>query len=306
MSTDRAYNYILQALRPSQWTKNLVLPAVYFFARWDPSQAEHSQGWTPVFKIALSTIVFCLVSSAVYLVNDVRDIEADRAHPQKRERPLARGAITIPQALSVSMIIGLIGIAGAVFINSDFLRLVIAYLLLQTGYTFVLKRFAFVDVFVIAIGFVLRAIGGALAIRVRLSPWLLLCTFMLALFLALCKRRHEKILLADESINHRLALRGYHGKALDIVLIISAITTIASYALYTFSAETIKRFGTSRLGLTIPFVIFGIFRYLHLVYRHDKGGRPEKILLTDVVLIITILLYGLATLAVFLLSGTSQ
>ena len=153
----------------------------------------------------------------------------------------------------------------------------------------------------IAIGFVLRAIAGALVIGVRISPWLLLCTFLLALFLGLCKRRHEKRLLADEHAQqHREALAGYDERLLDLLIGIAGASTVVAYAIYTLEKDTVERFGTSNLGLTIPFVVFGVFRYLDLVFRHEQGGRPEKVLLTDRTLIVTVLLYALTALAVLL------
>jgi 4-hydroxybenzoate polyprenyltransferase len=294
---------LLRALRPSQWTKNAVVLAAYFFARWDASQHERVIGWTPLLTAGLAAAAFCLISSAVYLLNDVCDVAADRAHPQKRLRPIAAGEVSLRAAKVTALLLLAAGIAMAWLVNPAFAGLIGAYLALQAAYTLGLKRIAFVDVFVIALGFVLRATGGALAIHVRLSPWLLLCTFLLALFLALCKRRHEKVLLETGDVRHRAALEGYNRRLLDQTLAITSAATIICYAMYTLSEETVRRFGTNRLGLTIPFVIFGIFRYLDLVYRHDEGGRPEKILLTDRVLIVTVLLYGLTALAVFLLAG---
>ncbi len=289
-----------RALRPAQWVKNGVVPAAYFFAWGDPSQAAHVQGWLPLMAEALAVACFCCVSSGVYLVNDVRDIEADRAHPLKRLRPLAAGEIGVRAALSVSAALLLVGLAGSVALPPAFREVLGGYWLMQMVYTFALKRIPYVDVFVIATGFVLRAIAGATALTVRISPWLLLCTFLLALFLALCKRRHEKILLEDGGEQHRAALAGYDRYLLDMQIGIISSATLVCYAIYTLSSETVQRFGTSRLGLTIPFVVFGIFRYLELVYRHDEGGSPEKVLLTDRVLMATLACYLLVAFAVFL------
>lgn len=294
---------LLRSLRLSQWTKNGVVLAAYFFARWDASQHDLVIGWIPLLTVGLATVAFCLISSAVYLVNDVCDMAADRAHPQKRLRPIAAGSLSIQFALGAAGMLLVMGVIIAWLVNPDFAGLIGVYLGLQVAYTLGLKRIAFVDVFVIAGGFVLRATGGALAIHVRLSPWLLLCTFLLALFLALCKRRHEKVLLEHGDTRHRAALGGYDRRLLDQTLAITSAATIVCYAMYTLSEETVRRFGTNRLGLTIPFVIFGIFRYLDLVYRHDQGGRPEKVLLTDRVLIVTVLLYSLTALLVFLMAG---
>jgi len=290
----------LRALRPAQWLKNAVVPAAYFFARWDPSQQAHVEGLAPVARVALAAACFCAVSSGIYLINDVNDIEADRAHPVKCRRPLASGALGVREALGAAAVLLGAGLAGSLGLPSAFSGVLCGYGLMQLVYTFGLKRIPYVDVFVIATGFVLRAVAGAVALTVRISPWLLLCTFLLALFLALCKRRHEKILLEGEGERHREALAGYDRYLLDMQIGIVASATLVCYAIYTLSEETVRRFGTNRLGLTIPFVVFGLFRYLDLVYRHDEGGRPEKVMLTDKILIATVGCYLLTALAVFL------
>jgi len=290
----------LRALRPAQWLKNGVVPAAYFFAKWDPSQSEHVQGWLPLFFEAAAVACFCCVSSGIYLVNDLRDIEADRAHPVKRRRPLAAGEMGVKDAIILSASLLLAGLAGSLALPPAFTGVLAGYCLMQFVYTFALKRIPYVDVFVIASGFVLRAIAGATALTVRISPWLLLCTFLLALFLALCKRRHEKILLEDAGTQHREALAGYDRYLLDMQIGITASATLVCYAIYTLSEETVRRFGTNLLGLTIPFVVFSLFRYMELVYRHDEGGRPEKVLLTDKVLIVTVACYVGTALLVFL------
>ncbi|MDD4101279.1 MAG: UbiA prenyltransferase family protein [Kiritimatiellae bacterium] len=291
----------LRALRPAQWLKNAVLPAAYFFARWDPSQQARVEGLAPALAAATAILCFCSVSSGVYLINDLRDLEADRIHPIKRCRPLAAGAISVKAAAAVAALLLAIGLGGSLALPPAFSAVLGAYLLMQAAYTFALKRISYVDVFVIASGFVLRAVAGATALAVRISPWLLLCTFLLALFLALCKRRHEKILLEGAvGAEHRAALAGYDRYLLDMQIAVVAASTLVCYAIYTLSEETVRRFGTNRLGLTIPFVIFGLFRYMELVYRHDEGGRPEKVLLTDKILIATVACYLLTALIVFL------
>ena len=290
----------VRALRPAQWMKNGFVVAAFFFAWRDPSQSAYVQSWWPMVSVALAVFCFCCVSSAVYQLNDLRDIEADRAHPVKRMRPLASGAISVSGAVALAVGLMVAGLGAAVFLPKAFVWAVGAYVLMQMLYTLALKRVAYVDVFVIAFGFVLRAVAGAAAVSVRISPWLLLCTFLLALFLALCKRRHEKVLLEDGTEEqHRKALTGYDRHLLDIQIGILASATVVCYAIYTLAPETVQRFGTDRLGLTIPFVLFGIFRYLTLVYRHDKGGRPEKVMLTDRTLIITVLCWAMAVMAVF-------
>ena len=289
----------LKALRPAQWLKNGVVTAAWFFALWDPGQSAGARGVGPVINISIAVLCFCMASSGIYLVNDLHDIEADRAHPVKRLRPLASGTMKSGSAVMLAMALLVVAPLLSLVLPVKFTAILAAYVVMQLLYTFILKQIAYVDVFIISTGFVMRAIAGALALSVRISPWLLLCTFLLALFLALCKRRHEKVLLVEDGEDHREALAGYNQRLLDIQIGVIAAATLVCYSIYTLSAETVERFGTSGLGLTIPFVIFGIFRYLDLVYTHSDGGHPEKVLLSDRVLIITILCYGLTALGVF-------
>lgn len=290
----------LKALRPAQWLKNGVVTAAWFFALWDPGQSAGARGVIPFVHVLIAVLCFCLASSGIYLINDLRDIESDRAHPVKCRRPLASGAMKPATAVMLAAGLLVAGTLISLLLPLKFTAVLVAYIVMQLLYTYVLKQIAYVDVFIIAVGFVIRAMAGALALSVRISPWLLLCTFLLALFLALCKRRHEKILLLEDGKDHREALAGYNPGLLDIQIGVIAAATLVCYSIYTLSAETVARFGTSALGFTIPFVVFGIFRYLDLVYTHSKGGRPEKVLLTDKTLIVTILCYGLTALGVFL------
>ncbi len=292
---------LFRALRINQWTKNGIVLVAFLFAYWDRSQQLPLL--SSLVRVIAAAGVFCVISSAVYLVNDVRDLEADRHHPRKRHRPIASGSMSIPTAYTLAMILLFGGLIGAGFVSRAFLAAVLTYVLIQALYTFALKAVALVDVFIIAAGFVLRAIAGAVAVRAQISPWLLLCTFLLALFLALCKRRHEKLILSEIEGNHRASLRGYDTELLNQLIAIVSSSTVVSYALYTLSPETVTKFHTHWLGFTIPFVLFGIFRYLDLVYRHDKGERPEKILLTDAPLIVNGLLYIAAVIAIFVLQA---
>lgn len=292
---------LFRALRPKQWTKNAVLLAAFFFAWGDPTQGARTAGLSPALHALLATAVFCAVSSAVYLFNDLLDVKADRAHPVKRLRPIASGELPAKVAWCACAALLAVGFAlSARFLPMEFTRVAVAYVALQAVYSLFLKRLPLVDVLVIAIGFVLRAIAGAEAVLVRISPWLLLCTFLLALFLALCKRRHEMGVgtVAADGASHRAALSGYDIRLLDQLIAISSAATVVCYSIYTLCAETAERFGTHRLGFTIPFVVFGVFRYLDLVYRHREGGRPEQLLLADKVLLVDVLLYALAALAI--------
>ncbi len=287
---------ILRALRPNQWTKNLVVLAAFFFAFGDSSLMLTRLSF---YQILAATGLFCLASSGIYLVNDIRDLAADRVHPTKRFRPIAAGLVSIPLAATLSLLLLVASIAGSFQLFPLFAIVVAVYIAMQLVYTLWLKKLALVDVFIIALGFVMRAAGGGLAISVPISPWLLVCAFLLALFLALCKRRHEKLLLEETADSHRASLENYDPKLLDQLIAIASAATIVSYSIYTLSPDTVHKFGTSLLSTTIPFVIFGIFRYLDLVYRKEGGGRPEKTLLTDRVLIADIILYGLCVLGVF-------
>jgi 4-hydroxybenzoate polyprenyltransferase len=287
----------LAAMRPTQWTKNLVVLAAYLFAFGD-----RTQPLAPLagLKAVAAMLLFCLVSSGIYLLNDLFDLEADRIHPTKRYRPLAAGRITTRAAWWLSGSLLAFALLGAVLVARPLTVVMAAYVGLQGLYTVALKRVALLDIFMISSGFVLRAIAGAVAAEAHISPWLLLCTFLLALFLALCKRRHE--LLAsddDDAVAQRRSLAAYDDRLLDQLIAITAGSTIVCYAIYTLWPQTVEKFGTQALGFTIPFVAFGIFRYLDLVYRKHKGDRPEKILLGDRPMLATLAAYGIALLVIF-------
>lgn len=291
---------IFRALRPRQWTKNAIVLAASFFAFWDKGlEFDVVPG---LAKAVAATVLFCVSSSAIYVLNDIIDIAADRRHPLKKFRPIAAGQVS--RRTAAVLFAALLGTAaiGSMLLSPNFCMVVAAYVVIQLAYCIMLKRIPLVDVMVIAVGFVLRAIAGAVVLSVPISPWLLLCTFLLALFLALCKRRHERVLLADIA-GYRPALQEYDERLLDQLIGITSAATIVSYAIYTLSPGTYEKFGTMNLGFTIPFVVFGVFRYLDLVYRHDKGDRPEQILLTDVPILLTLTLYTISVIIVFMLRG---
>jgi len=290
---------ILRALRPNQWTKNIVVLAAFFFALGDRTLVIPLSSFFPVL---LACLCFCFASSGIYIINDLRDIEADRFHPIKKFRAIAAGRVSLPLIMALSILLLATSLGVAFWISRPFALILSLYIGLQFIYTFWLKQIALVDIFIIALGFVLRAAGGGLAMPapIPISPWLLVCAFLLALFLALCKRRHEKLLLEDGAGTHRANLEFYDTKLMDQLIAIVSATTIVSYSIYTLSTETAHKFGTTLLAITIPFVMFGIFRYLDLVYRKDGGGRPEKTLLTDVILIIDIVLFCLCLFGIFI------
>ena len=276
---------LVTALRPRQWTKNLLVFAGLIF-----SQSLHEPAL--VARSILAFAIFCLLSGGVYLVNDVVDAERDRAHPQKRNRPVASGRLPASVAL-VAGIALLVGASiGALLLSAPFGAVAVGYAVLLTAYSAGLKHVVIVDGLVIAAGFVLRALGGVLVLDIELSHWLLLCTILLALFLTFGKRRHELIALEAGAADHRPILSEYSPQLLDQMIAVVTASTLMAYALYTMAPETQAKLGTTRLPLTIPFVLYGIFRYLYLLYRRDLGGDPSEHLLTDLALLLDVALWG--------------
>jgi 4-hydroxybenzoate polyprenyltransferase len=276
----------LESLRPRQWIKNVLLLAGIVFGRrlFDPHALA---------RAGLALVVFCVLSSVVYLLNDVLDRDQDRGHPLKMHRPIASGALSVTAAVGLAGVLAAGGMAGAALLGWRFLVLAVTYVGMFVLYSTYLKHFAIVDVLVIALGFVLRAAAGAVAINVEISHWLLVCTLLLALFMALAKRRHELVLLADVASLHRRSLGDYEPGLLDQMIAITAASALIAYVFYTTSPETELRFGTHLLGLTIPFPVYGIFRYLYLVHRKDGGGSPSDLLMLDRPLLACVVLWAL-------------
>jgi len=290
---------LVQALRPKQWTKNAVVMAALVFAAGDRSQQIE---WLDLLGQAIgAALLFCLASSSIYLLNDINDVELDRAHPEKRFRPIASGALAPGMAFIAALALLAGSLTGAWLIAPRLAAVIGAYLVIQFCYVYGLKKLPLVDLFIISIGFVLRALAGAVAISVKISPWLLLVTLLLAMFLALCKRRQEMLLVNDAGIETRPSLLGYNEKMLDQLIAMTGASTLVCYALYTQWPDTVEKFGSHQLGFTLPFVMFGIFRYINLVYHYRQGERPEQVLLTDRPLLITVALYMLATAAIFVI-----
>jgi 4-hydroxybenzoate polyprenyltransferase len=248
----------------------------------------------PLLKVLLAFLVFCGLSGAVYLVNDLVDLERDRLHPLKRLRPLASGALGAGTALASAVGIGVASLYGAWSLGGTFAGLALGYVLLNLAYSFSLKNVVILDVLSISIGFVLRAVGGAVAIAVPFSDWLLVCTIFLALFLALAKRRHEITSLQEDAAGHRRILAEYSPYLLDQMISVVTASCLVAYAFYTLAPETVEKYRTDRLAWTIPFVLYGIFRYLYLVHRKEQGGSPSDILLTDRPLLVDVALWVLA------------
>jgi 4-hydroxybenzoate polyprenyltransferase len=285
---------LLLSLRPSQWTKNLIIFAALLFSErlllFDPGSIARALG---------AFAIFCALSSVVYLLNDVIDREADRLHPLKRNRPIAAGLVPVPAALLLAAVLGTAALAAAVWLRPGFGLIGALYLALLAAYSGPLKHIVIIDVLTIAIGFFLRAAAGAVVLGVTISHWLLILTILLALFLALSKRRHELVLLADTATSHRRILREYSPYLLDQMISVVTASTLVTYAIYTVSADTVEKFGTSLLGLTLPFPIYGIFRYLYLVHQKEGGGSPSDMLLTDRPLLTCVALWA-ATVALIL------
>lgn len=293
----------LRALRVQQWTKNILIPVAWFFAANDPAQREMAQGWRPLMLMAGMFASFCLVSSAFYLFNDIRDLAADRLHPVKRNRPIAAGLIVPRTAALVAGFVFALGFLPSLVMFArhvdrwPMIAVILGYSLMQVCYSGFLKRLPYVDVIVIAAGFVLRAMAGTTVLGVRLSPWLLACAFSLSLFLALCKRRHEK-LVCEES---RAALTGYHLPTLDMLVAATAMITLALYVAYTLVPATVQRYSCgAMLAFTAIPVALGLIRYLKLTYSKADVGRPEKIFLSDRILWCVLLSYAATAAAVFL------
>jgi 4-hydroxybenzoate polyprenyltransferase len=265
---------LLISLRPGQWSKNLLVFAGLIFGGrlFDPAAVAAA---TEAFAI------FCILSGVVYLVNDVADRETDQRHPLKRHRPIAAGTLPVPTALLTAILLTALSLAGAFTLGKWFGLVALGYLGLQGLYSGPLKHIVIVDVLTLALGFVLRAVAGAVALDVSISHWLLVCTILLALFISLAKRRHELVLLADDAMSHRPILGEYSAYLLDQMIAVVTASTLIAYIFYTISPETEQKFGTQWLGLTIPFPIYGIFRYLYLVHQREGGGSPADQLLRD-------------------------
>jgi 4-hydroxybenzoate polyprenyltransferase len=288
MAQSRALPLVcIEAMRPYQWTKNLLLFAALMFAAelGDPSK---------VFTSFLAFVAFCLAASATYVFNDLLDIESDREHPKKRHRPLASGALPVGAAWLLLVVLFAGSLALAAWIRIPFLGAVIAYVVLTLAYTVKLKHLMIIDVIAVAMGFVIRAVAGALALDVPFSNWLVVCTLFLATFLGLSKRRHEITLLEDGAQSHRQVLQHYTVHYLDQLILIMAGGTLITYTIYTCSPEVIERLGTDKLYVTLPFVVYGLFRYLHLIHHKTGGGDPSSTLLTDKPLGFTVLLWAIA------------
>ncbi len=280
---------LLITMRPKQWIKNLFIFTALVFA-------EKLFELQLLARTITAFVLFCIISSCVYLINDLADMEKDRRHPIKSKRPLASGQLKPSVAIAATMVLTVASLIGSFSLSLLFGLIALAYLLLMIAYSFALKDIVILDVLTLALGFVLRAVAGAVAIAVPISPWLYVCTTLLALFLGFGKRRHELILLEEGADEHRAILREYTLRLLDEMIAIVTSAAVMAYSLYTFSAPNLPP--NHSMMLTIPFVLYGIFRYLYLIHIKNKGGSPEEILLEDLPLLIDIVLWGITVVAI--------
>lgn len=298
----KALRGIIQLIRPLQWAKNvLVLAGVVFSLNLT----------RPVMlgRALVAFVCFCLLSAAGYAFNDLKDMEGDRRHPDKSNRPLPSGAISRATAVVVCVVTLVAGLVLALWLGGPwapnpwvFLILAVSYVVLTFAYSLYLKHVVIVDLLCIAGCFVLRAGAGAAALPVYMSSWLFACTLLLALFVAAGRRRAELVLLQEDAVNHRRVSAEYTPQLLDQIIAIVTGATLISYVLYTMWDSTVERFGSDNLKYTVPFVLYGLFRYLYRIYRHEEGGQPEATLFRDVPMLVNLALYAISVLVIIYLN----
>lgn len=278
--------YIMLA-RPKQWIKNLFVFAALIFAKlvFEPAYS---------IKVLLAFLYFCMISACVYIINDVIDAQRDRLHPKKKLRPIASGQISKTEALVFLGVLLPITVIAAFMLDISFAVVLILYFANNILYSIKVKHMVILDVMSIALGFLLRVIGGALVIKVYISPWILLCTLLLSLFLGFSKRRNELVILENGADSHRKILEEYSLEFIDNMLSIVTASTVMAYSLYTFMSSD----NTYNMMLTIPFVLYGIFRYQYIIYRKKEGGSPEETVLSDIPLMLNIILWALTSIII--------
>jgi 4-hydroxybenzoate polyprenyltransferase len=282
---------LFKLARPGQWIKNGVVLAALVFA-------GELRNVNKLERALLATMLFCLLSSAVYVFNDLMDRDKDRQHPLKKDRPLASGRLGVGPAIMFGVVLMVVGLSGAWWLNLPFFAAALGFVALNFLYSLLLKNIVILDAMSVSLSFVLRAYAGALAINVPASKWLLINTLLLALFLSFGKRRHELVLLEGGAVAHREILGRYSPYLLDQCIGVTTASVVVMYMLYSFSTEVMDKLGTHNLFLTIPFVIYGVFRYLYLIHKEEKGGSPTHVLITDWPILITVTLWLLTVLAV--------
>jgi len=276
---------ILLTMRLKQWSKNLLIFA-------GPIFAHKLFDLSVLYASIAGFFIFCLLSGIVYIVNDIVDRENDRNHPLKKNRPIARGTLKVSAASMVAIILLIVSLGSAFYLKKEFGYYSVFYLILQLFYSFLLKQMVILDVLTIAVGFVIRALAGTVLAGAEFSAWLLICTLLLALFLAICKRKNEILILNSAGVKHRKTLEFYSEPLLDQMIAVVTSSTVMAYALYTLDKRT-RLLVSERLYFTIPFVLYGIFRYLYLVYKKNRGGEPSEILIADIPFLINLILWGI-------------
>jgi 4-hydroxybenzoate polyprenyltransferase len=277
----------LAILRPYQWVKNILVFSGLIFST--------SLFKTDVIGVSLAAFgIFCMASSGIYILNDLRDIKVDMMHPVKMNRAIASGKVSKVSAVIILILLLISAIMFSYLLDKNFFSIIILYIAINIAYSFGLKKVVILDAFIVASGFLLRAFAGCVVIHVDVTPWLFICTLSLALLVSFGKRRNELNILKVDAKDHRETLQFYNVQLLDIILTISSATAIGTYSLYTMAEETVKRFGSQRLIMTTPFVMYGVFRYLYLIYTQNKGGDPTKLLVKDTATIVNGILWILS------------
>ena len=283
--------YIFISMRPAQWVKNLFIFAGLIFSR-NLFNAES------FLSVSSGFVIFSLGASSIYILNDVKDLKNDKLHPEKCRRPLPSGMISVPMAYATALVLGCGSLSAAFILNQAFFWILAAYIAMNIGYSLWLKHVVILDVMCIAFGFVFRVLAGTELAKVWASDWLLICTVTVSLFLGFSKRRSEVALLEGESSKHRSVLAHYSLPFLDQMIAVATACTVMSYALYTVADETVVRFGTRNLVLTMPFVLYGIYRYLYLIHEKKAGGNPSRLVFDDKPLLLNCFLWVVATLII--------
>jgi 4-hydroxybenzoate polyprenyltransferase len=276
--------YLIASMRIQQWIKNFFLFAALIFS----GNLFNMNDW--ILSVT-GFFLFAFVSSGIYIINDIADIEKDKLHPVKSKRPLPSGKLPVPLAVGMAVFLIAAGLVGGFSRHPGFGLILLLYVVLNIAYSFKFKEMVILDVMTIAAGFVLRVVSGAVIINVPISEWLIICTVLLSLFLGFSKRRHELTILEGSADAHRSVLQHYSPYFLDQMIGIVTASTVMSYTLYTISDETVMKFGTKNLVYTLPFVLYGIFRYLYLIHKKDEGGNPTRLALTDMPLLLNMVLW---------------
>jgi len=283
--------HVIVSMRPGQWIKNLFIFAGVIFSGnlFNPEV---------LIRVSYGFILFSLVASSVYIFNDIIDLEYDRTHPDKKNRPLAAGLLSVPVAYASAIVLASAGLMGALTLDWVFFAILLGYLIINFAYTIKIKKMVILDIMCIASGFVLRVLAGTELAEVIPSDWLILCTITLSLFLGFSKRRHELVVTGTKALSHRKVLGEYSLNFLDQMIAVATACTVMSYALYTVSPQTVYRFGTRNLVFSIPFVIYGIYRYLYLIHQKNMGGNPPREMIRDLPLLLNALLWALVVVLI--------